>query len=40
MPTDDKMSIDEQFKWLPVVHERYAVADSRGRGQALDEMAA
>ena len=29
MPTDDKMSIDERFKYLRIVHQRYAVANRK-----------
>jgi hypothetical protein len=40
MPTDDKMNIEERFKYLRIIHRRYAVADRKERGQLLDEMEA
>jgi len=40
MPTDDKMNIDERFKYLRIVRQRYAVADRKKRSQLLDEMEA
>jgi len=40
MPTDDKMDIDERFKYLRIMHQRYAVANRKERGHLLNEMAA
>ena len=37
MPTDDKMSIDEQFKYLRIVHQRYAVANHKERTHLLND---
>ncbi len=28
MPTDDKMNIDERFKYLRIMHQRYAVGQA------------
>ena len=40
MPTDDKMNIDERFKYLRIMHQRYTMANRKERGHLLDEMEA
>jgi len=40
MPTNDKMTIDERFKYLRIAHQRYAVAGRKERGHLLNEMEA
>jgi len=34
MPTNDKMTIDERFKYLRIAHQRYAVAGRQPRAAA------
>jgi hypothetical protein len=38
MPTEEKMTIDERYKYLRVMQKRYRQATRKGRGQLLDEM--
>jgi hypothetical protein len=38
MPTDERMTIDERYKYLRLMRPRYIKADRRGRGRLLDEM--
>ena len=40
MSTDDRMSIDERWKYLRIMQKRYLEADLAARGQLLDEMQA
>jgi hypothetical protein len=40
MPTDDKMTIDEERKYLRKMQKRYSQSDREQRGQLLDEMEA
>jgi hypothetical protein len=38
MPTQDKMDIDERFKYLRIMRKRYGAAHREERGRLLDEM--
>ena len=38
MPTDERMTIDERYKYLRLMRPRYLKADRRERGRLLDEM--
>jgi len=40
MPTEDKMTIDESWKYLRKMQKRYAQANRKERGRLLDEMEA
>jgi hypothetical protein len=40
MTTEDKMTIDERWKYLRVMSKRYVRAGQREKGQLLDEMEA
>ena len=40
MSTEDKMTIDERWKYLRMMKKRYIKADRKGQGQLLDEMEA
>ena len=40
MSTDEKMTIDERGKYLPMMRKRYLRADGKGRDRLLDEMQA
>ena len=40
MSTDDKMTIDERWKYLRRMRKRYLKADRTGRSQLLSEMEA
>jgi hypothetical protein len=40
MTVDEKMSIDERYKYLRKMRNRYRQADRKAKGQLLDEMAA
>ena len=40
MPTDDKMTIDEERKYLRKMQKRYSQSDREQQGQLLDEMEA
>ena len=39
-PPDDKMTIDERFKYLRIAHQRYAVAGRKERSHLLNDMEA
>ena len=38
MPTKEKMTIDERYKYLCIMQKRYRPATRKERGQLLDEM--
>ena len=38
MPTEDRMTIDERFKYLRLMRHRYVEADRKEKGVLLTEM--